>query len=133
MRANLAGEFGPLFVNALARGHPQPYLAILAKIIKQQLKPADWWGGWPPAVDSWHILFDYIKVRPAAELASGKFDRQLDALETSPAQPTELYALFLSRHLTARANQFRAAMRNHPGYIDSVFNTIERYPAAYLQ
>jgi hypothetical protein len=133
MKANLATEFGPLFVNALARGNPQPYLPMLAKIINQQLRPANWWGGWTPAVDSWYILFDYIKVRPAAELASGEFDRWLDALERSPAQPTELYALYLGRGLTSRAKQFRAAIRNNPGYIDSVFNTIERDPAAYVQ
>lgn len=133
MKANLATEFGPLFVNALARGNPQPYLPMLAKITKQQLKPANWWGGWPPADDSWYILYDYIKARPVAELASGEFDRCLDALEQSPPQPTELYALYLSRGLTSRAKQFRAAIRNSPGYIDSVFNTIERDPAAYVQ
>ncbi len=133
MKANLATEFGPLFVNALARGNPRPYLPMLAKIIKQRLKPANWWGGWPPAIDSWYILYDYIKARPASELASGEFDRWLDALERSPAQPTELYALYLSRGLRSRAKQFRAAIRNNPGYIDSVFNTIERDPAAYVQ
>lgn len=133
MRANLASEFGPLFVNALARGNPQPYLPLLAKIIEQRPQPADWWGGTLPAADSWEILFDYIKGRPDAELASGELDRPLDELERSPPQPAELYALYLSRGLTSRAKQFRASIRNTPGYIDSVFNTVERDPAAYLQ
>ncbi len=133
MRANLASEFGPLIVNALARDNPQPYLSMLAKVIEQGLQPANWWGGSPPAVDSWYILFDYVKARPAAELASGEFDRWLVALERSPPQPAELYALYLSRGLTLRAKQFRAAIRSTPGYIDSVFNAAERDPAAYLQ
>lgn len=131
MRANLASEFGPLFVNALARGNPQPYLPMLAKVIEQRSQPANWWGGWPPAVDSWDILFDYIKGRPAAELASGKLNRWLNALEQSPPQPTELYALYLNRGLTLRAKQFRNAIRRSPSYIDSVFDAIERNPSAY--
>lgn len=131
MRANLASEFGPLFVNALARGNPQPYLPMLATVIEQRSQPANWWGGWPPAVDSWDILFDYIKGRPAAELASGKLDHWLDALEQSPPQPAELYSLYLNRGLTLRAKQFRNAIRKSPSYIDSVFDAIERNPAAY--
>ncbi len=131
MKANLASEFGPLFINALARGNPQPYLPMLAQVIEQRSQPADWWGGYTPAVDSWDILFDYVKARPTAELASGKLDRWLDALEQSPPQPTELYALYLNRGLTLRAKQFRNAIRKSPGYIDSVFDTIEQNPAAY--
>lgn len=131
MKANLTSEFGPLFVNALARGNPPPYLPMLAKVIEQRSQPADWWGGYTPAVDSWDILFDYIKARPAAELASGKLDRCLDALEQSPPQPPELYALYLNRGLMSRAKQYRDAIRKSPAYIDSVFDTIERNPAAY--
>jgi hypothetical protein len=131
MKANLTSEFGPLFVNALARSNPQPYLPILAKIIEQRSQPADWWGGYTPAVDSWDILFDYVKARPAAELASGKLDRCLDALEQSPPQPPELYALYLNRGLMSRAKQYRDAIRKSPGYIDSVFATIEQNPTAY--
>lgn len=131
MKANLASEFGPLFINALARRNPQPYLPMLAKVIEQRSQPADWWGGYTPAVDSWDILFDYVKARPTAELASGKLDGCLDALEQSPPQPPELYALYLNRGLALRAKQFRDAIRKSPGYIDSVFDTIERNPAAY--
>ncbi|HEV2443940.1 MAG TPA: HEAT repeat domain-containing protein [Steroidobacteraceae bacterium] len=132
MKANLVSEFGPVFVNALARSNPQPYLPMLAEVIEQRSQPADWWGGYTPAVDGWGILFDYVRARPAAELASGKLDRWLDALEQSPPQPTELYALYLSRGLVLRAKQFRDAIRKSPTYIDSVFDTIERDPAAYL-
>lgn len=133
MRANFGSDFGPLFVNALARGNPQPYLPLLARIIEQRPQPVEWWGGWPPAIDSWDILFDYIKNRPAADLASGKLDRWLDALERSPARPTDLYALYLSRGLTTRAKQFRTMMRNTPDYIDYVYKMIRRDPAAYSQ
>ncbi|HEV2269311.1 MAG TPA: HEAT repeat domain-containing protein [Steroidobacteraceae bacterium] len=133
MKTNLTSEFGPLFINALARGNPHPYLPMLAKVIEQRPQPADWWGGWPPAIDSWYILFDYVKARPAVELASGKLDPYLDSLERSPPQPPELYALYLSRGLMSRAKQFRDAMRKSPAYIDSVFDTVERSPTAYLQ
>ena len=133
MRANFGSQFGPLFVNALARGNPQPYLPLLARIIRRQPQPADWWGGWTPAVDSWDILFDYIMTRPAAELASGKLNRWLDTLQRAPAQPTDLYALYLSRGLTTRAKQFRATMRHTPGYINNVYNSIERDPKVYVQ
>jgi hypothetical protein len=77
MKAHLASDFRPLFVNAPARGDPQPYLAMLAEIIEHQLQPANWWGGLIPAADSWQILFDFVKSRPAAELTAGKLDRSL--------------------------------------------------------
>jgi hypothetical protein len=70
---------------------------MLAEIIEQQLQTANWWGGAFPAGDSWRILFDFVKSRPAAELAAGKLDRSLDALERmhwfGSGEPTELYAL----------------------------------------
>jgi len=61
MKANLASEFRPLYVNALARGDPQPYLEMLAENIEQQTEkpsasefPSNWnWGGLIPAGDSW--------------------------------------------------------------------------------
>lgn len=133
MRANFGSEFGPLFVNALARGNPQPYLPLLAKIIREQPQPADWWGGTLPAADSWKILFDYIKSCPSDEFTHGELNRWFDALQQSPAQPTDLYALYLSHGLVTRAKQFRTAMRKSPGYLDNVYNTIKRDPAAYIQ
>lgn len=143
MEVNLASEFGPLFVNALARSNPQPYLPMLAqviergKIIELRLLPANSWGGTNPAADSWHILFGYIRARPAAEVASGRLDRWLDALERSQwfgsSEPQELYALYLQRGLTSRAQHFRDAIRKSPIYIDSMFDRVEQNPAAYLE
>jgi hypothetical protein len=143
MKANLASEFGPLFVNALARGNPQPYLPMLAQVIEQpkvielRLQSANSWVGANPATDSWHILFDYIRARPAAELASGKLDRWLGALERlqwfGSSEPQELYALYLSRGLISRAQHFRDAIRKSPIYIDSMFDRVQQNPAAYLQ
>jgi HEAT repeat protein len=64
MKANLASDFRSVFVNALAQGDPQSYLASLAEIIEQQPQPAPpWWGGAFPAGDSWRILFDFVKSR----------------------------------------------------------------------
>lgn len=143
MKANLASEFGPLFVNALARGNPQPYLPMLAQVIKQpkvielRLQSAKSWVGATPATDSWHIMFDYIRGRPAAELASGKLDPWLGALERSQwfgsSEPQELYALYLSRGLISRAQHFRDSIRKSAIYIDSMFDRVQQSPAAYLQ
>jgi HEAT repeat protein len=129
MKANLASDFRPVFVNALARSNPQPYLTMLAEIIEQQLQPAG---------DSWEILFGFVKSRPAAELAAGKLDRSLDALERmhwfSSGEPTELYALYLSRGLVSRAKQFRETTRKSaPFDMDMFFDRVDQNPAAYLQ
>jgi hypothetical protein len=60
MKANLASDFRPLFVNALASCDPQPYLEMLAEVIEQQgARPSDWkrpenwnYGGQIPAADA---------------------------------------------------------------------------------
>jgi hypothetical protein len=139
MKANLASDFRSVFVNALAQGDSQPYLASLAEIIEQQAQPAPpWWGGAFPAGDSWRILFDFVKSRPAAELTAGKLDRSLDALERmhwfSSGEPTELYALYLSRGLVSRAKQFRETTRKSgPFDMDMFFDRVDQNPTAYLQ
>jgi HEAT repeat protein len=146
MEANLASDFRPLFVNALASGNPQPYLEMLAEVIEEQgVGPADWkrpenwnYGGVIPAADSWRILFDFVKSRPAAELTAGKLDRSLDALERmhwfGSGEPTSLYALYLSRGLLSRAKQFRDTTRKSvPFDMDLYFDRVDRDSAAYLQ
>ncbi len=138
LRANLALEFRPLFINALARADPRPYLPLLAEVIEQQLQPTNWWGGFMPAGDSWAILYGFVKSRPAPELASGALDRSLDALERmqwfSSAEPRALYALYLSRDLPARAQRFRDATRKSLPYdIDYFFDMADRDPASYVQ
>jgi HEAT repeat protein len=139
MKANLASDFRSVFVNALAQGDPQPYLAPLAEIIEQQLQSAPpWWGGAFPAGDSWRILFDFVKSRPAAELTAGKLDRSLDALERmhwfGSGEPTELYALYLSRGLVSRAKRFRETTRKSgPFDMDMFFDRVDQNPTVYLQ
>ena len=138
MKANLALEFRPLFINALARADPQPYLPLLAEVIEQQLQPSNWWGGLIPAADSWTILYGFVKSRPEAELMAGKLDRWLDALERmqwfSSSEPRALYALYLSRGWVARAQQLRDATRKSLPYnIDYYFDMADRDPARYVQ
>jgi hypothetical protein len=137
MLANLESDYQPLFVNALARGDPQPYLAMLAKVIEKRLRPSQWWGGFIPAGDSWEILFEYVKTRPAAELAAGTHDASLDALEHmewySSSEPRDLYALYVVRGLTARAKRFRAAMHKAVTYdIDYYFDMVDKHPSGYV-
>jgi hypothetical protein len=123
MKANLASEFWPLFVNELARRDPQPYVEMLTENIEQQAVkppgsdfPANWnWGGLIPAYDSWQILFDFIKTRPADELTSGNLDPSLNALEraewVNSGQPCGLYALYVNHGLASRAQEFRNTAR----------------------
>jgi hypothetical protein len=137
MKANLGSDFRPLFVNALARRDPQPYLELLAEVIEKRLQPSDWWGGAIPAGDSWAILFGYVKRRPAAELAAGKLDRSLDALERmqwfGSSEPRDLYALYLRRGLPARARQFRDAMRKSASFnMDYYFDMADKSPETYV-
>jgi HEAT repeat protein len=146
MKANLTSDFRPLFVNALASADPQPYLAMLAEVIEQQgtelpywKQPTGWnYGGTIPAGDSWHILFDFVRSRPADELTSGKLDSSLNALERlhwfGSGEPTELYALYLSRGLVSRAKQFREITRKSASFdMDVFFDRADQNPATYVR
>jgi hypothetical protein len=147
MEANLTSDFRPLFVNALAFRDPQPYVAMLAEIIEQvqgkerpdQMEPTNWkYGGIIPATDSWQILFDFVRSRPAAELTAGKLDSSLNALERmhwfSSGPPTELYALYMSRGLVSRAKQFREMTRKSVGFdMDIFFDRVDQSPTAYVR
>jgi hypothetical protein len=69
---------------------------------------------------------------------AGKLDSSLDALERmrwySSGEPTELYALYLSRGLVSRAKQFRETTRKSgPFDMDLFFHRVDQNPAAYLQ
>jgi len=137
MKAHLASDYRPLFINALARRDPQPYLAQLAEVIEKRLQPTRWWGGAIPAGDSWKLLFGYVKARPAAELAAGTLDASLDALERmqwfSSSEPRDLYALYLRRGLTARAKRFRDATRKAVTYdIDYYFDMADKNPSSFV-
>lgn len=137
LAAHLGGDFRPLFVNALARRDPTPHLALLAEVIEKQLRPSAWWGGRIPAADSWEILFEHVKARPAAELVAGRHDRSLDALEHmrwfSSAEPRDLYALYVRRGLPARAQAFRAAMRKSgPFDMEPYFTMVDQRPETFV-
>jgi hypothetical protein len=146
MKANLKSEFRPQFVNALASNDPQPYLAMLAEFIDQQGTEAYWkqptgWniGGTISAGDSWRILFDFVRSRPAGELTSGKLDSSLSALErlhwSSSGEPTQLYALYVRRGLAARAKQFREKNQNTSslGDMNVFFDRVDLNPATYVR
>jgi hypothetical protein len=142
MKANLRSDFRPLFVNALASVDPQPYVAMLVKVIEEgrdkrvfEQMPANWnYGGVIPAADSWQILFEFVRSRPAAELTAGKADRWFDALEQgqwfTSKEPIELYALYVNRGLASRAKEFRKAAGKKAGYdLDRNFDIIDKNPA----
>ena len=110
---------------------------MLAEVIEKQLSPADFWGGAIPAGDSWTLLWSYVKGRPAAEIAAGKLDASLAALERmkwfSSSEPRKLYALYLARGLKARAKRFRDAVRKTESYnIDYFFDMADKNPSTYL-
>ena len=146
MKANLESEIRPRFVNALASNDPQPYLAMLAEVIDQQgtelywKQPTGWnIGGTIPAVDSWRILFEFVRSRPAGELTSGNLDTSLGALERlhwfSSGEPTQLYALYLRRGLVSRAKQFREKNEDTSslGDMKVFFDRVDLNPATYVR
>jgi hypothetical protein len=96
------------------------------------------YGGTIPAGDSWHILFDFVRSRPADELTSGKLDSSLNALQRlhwfGSGEPTELYALYLSRGLVSRAKQFREITRKSASFdMDVFFDSADQNPAIYVR
>ena len=134
--ANLGTDFGPLFVNALAKRDPKPYLARLADVVVHNQQPADWWGGSIPAGVSWRLLFDYLKAQPVAELT--KHTAVLDALEKlkwfGSGEPTALYALYVHAGMTARAKAFRQAIKSSVTWNnDLYFDMADKNPTSYLQ
>jgi len=48
-------------------------------------------------------------------------------------EPSELYALYVSRGLVSRAKQLREATRRSPLDMDQFFDRIDRNPSAYVQ
>jgi hypothetical protein len=131
-------EYHSLFVNALAARDPAPYTAELQQIVVGNEQPRQFWGGRIPAADSWDILFRHVQSQPAADLQAGKFDAALQALGNlkwhSSSEPRDLYALYLQRGLTNRAQAFRQQCRRTLSYdIDYYFNQVDRSPNAYTR
>jgi hypothetical protein len=140
MKANLdKPDFGPLFLNTLARANAAPYLDALAKAVQEQTTPSNWHGGKITAYDAWEILFAHLKKQPAEDVRSGKFDRYLDALEREVGQvsssiPRDIYAFYLQRGLTTRAKQFRESAKKSLSYdIDYFFDMVDKNPSLYTQ
>ena len=104
-------DFGATFVNALALAEPKPYLDELAKIVTGNVEPKLHFVSQMPVYTSWQILKAEMETRTAAELAGGRLDRYLDALELPPnigsGPYQEMYRFYLERRLKDRAARFR--------------------------
>jgi HEAT repeat protein len=137
-------EFSPLFINALASQEPQKYVDQLAEIIRTQRAPNNWWGGRVPWGVSWDALFRYAQQQPPDKLKDAEFDKVLEALEYpslgtemgpafySSSEPRDLYALYVQRGLTKRAQSFRAACKKALTYdIDYYFKMVDENPGQY--
>ena len=131
-------EFEPLFLNALARRNPEPYLKDLASVVEQKTNPKNWWGGEIPAFTSWKILFKHLQGQDAEALRLGKFDSFLDAIEKvgnySSSEPRDIYAFYVQRRMTERATRFRQAAKKAASYdLDYYFNMVDKNPAQYTR
>lgn len=136
-RANLDNEeFQPLFLNALAREKPAQYLDALARAVENKTEPKRFWGGQIPAFTAWEILFRYLQAQPADTVCSGKLDRYLDAMEKvgnySSSEPRDIYAFYVQRGMTERAQRFRQAARKAASYdLDYFFKQVDANPSLY--
>jgi len=138
LRANIQNEeFSTLFLNALAVNNPKDYLDALAAAIGHDANPANWWGGTLPSLESWEILFKYLRSQPVDQITSGKFDRYLDAIEIikgnySSSEPRDIYAFYVQRGMTARAAKYRHAAEKSAGYdLDYFFKQVDKNPSVY--
>jgi len=136
-RANLTNkEFDPLFLNELARDHPEAYLDELARVLETQAQPENWGGGTIPAYVSWQILFTYLQAQPPDSLKSGKLDRQVAALGKlkffSSSEPQQVYAFYLLNGMSERAKEFRTQVVKNAAYdLDAYLKKVESNPAAF--
>ncbi len=131
-------EFEPLFLIALARENPAAYLDALATAVEQKTEPKNFWGGQIPAFTAWQILFRYLQAQPAEQVRSGRLDRYLDAMEQvgnySSSQPRDIYAFYLQRGMTQRANRYRQHAKETLTYdIDYYFKKVDENPSLYGQ
>lgn len=137
LRANLGkAEFQPLFLNALAREQPEPYLDALSRVVEEKTEPENWGGGEIPAFTAWKILFKYLQTQPPEALNSGKVDRYLDAMEKvgnySSSNPRDIYAFYILRGMTERAKTFREWANRAATYdLDYYFKQVDQNPSLY--
>jgi hypothetical protein len=136
-KANLENkEFQPLFLIALARENPGDYLDALATAVEQKTEPKNFWGGQIPAFTAWTILFRYLQGQPFDAVRSGKLNRYLDAMEKvgnySSSEPRDIYAFYLQRGMTDRAQKFRQEARKAVTYdLDYYFKMVDENPSLY--
>jgi hypothetical protein len=136
-KANLNNqEFSPLFLLALARENPAPYLDGLVKEMKQNAVPENWAGGETPWFAARQILFKYLQAQPFEEVTSGKMDRYLDAIDKAALNTNGvaiyIYAFYVQRGMTERAKAFRqAAQKAFPYLPDASFNQVDQNPLLY--
>jgi HEAT repeat protein len=127
-------DFHATFVNALALDDPKPWLDDLAEIVSNNLEPKLHLVSQMPVYTSWQILKADMESRPATELASGKLDKYLDALDVPPNIGSgpfqEMYRMYREKGLNDRAAQFRVkAKKRISGYdIDYFFKQIDASP-----
>lgn len=131
-------EFKPLFLNALARENPEPYLGALARVVEEKTEPQNWGGGEIPAYTAWKILFSYLQTQSSETLASGQADQYLDALEKvgnySSSNPRDIYAFYILRGMTDRAKRFREKANRAARYdLDHYFKQVDQNPSHYLR
>lgn len=130
-------QFQSVFIIALARENPKPWLDRLARVVEQNLMPSGSWSGQIPAYSSWIILYGFLVKQPADILQSGRYDHLLKALESPrfwiSSEPCSLYALYLVKGLPVRAQVFRDHCKQTLPYdIDHYFKMVERDPKSYL-
>ncbi len=131
-------EFGPIFLNRLARENPEPYLDELALVLKLEIRPKNASGSQPEFFDDpGDILYSYLAKQPAKDFQSGKLDRFINAFAAKYGailRIREFYALCLCKGLTERAAKFKAAAQGEihnmsPNY----FEDVEKNPEAFLK
>lgn len=137
-------QWRALFINALAKPDPAPYVADLAEIVRKKREPEDWWGGRIPWGVSWELLLKYARAKTRDDPNAANLTLVLDALEYpasgdskgpsfySSSEPRDLYALYRQRGLTARATAFRKACKKVLSYdIDYYFKMVDENPSQY--
>ena len=135
LHANLTNkEFEPLFLNALARETPEPYLDALAQVVEEKNDPENWRGGQIPALTSWKILFKYLQSLSTDVLTSGSVDRYLDAIEKygnyGSSEPRDVYAFYILRGMNERAKRFRERANKAATYdLDYFFKQVDQNPS----
>jgi HEAT repeat protein len=138
-------QYRALFVNALAKPDPEPYLTDLAEIVRKKLEPEDWWGGRIPWGVSWELLMKHARKVTRDDPNAANLTLVLDALEYpasgdakgpqfySSSEPRDLYALYVQRGMKPRAEKFRAVCKKAITYdIDYYFKMVDENPSQYV-